>query len=60
MIYNIFYLFAPLFWGQIRDTELRWQISRDANLASFAGNSTVALRACKQYLTHAPSLSAKY
>lgn len=32
-------------------TAARW-------LAGFAGNGTVALRACKQYLTHAPSMSA--
>ena len=35
----------------LESTTARW-------LASFAGNSTVALRACKQYLTHAPSMSA--
>ncbi len=35
----------------LESTTARW-------LASFAGNSSVALRACKQYLTHAPSMTA--
>jgi enoyl-CoA hydratase/carnithine racemase len=36
---------------ELEPTALRW-------LANFVSNSPVALRACKQYLTHAPSMSA--
>jgi enoyl-CoA hydratase/carnithine racemase len=44
----ISYVVAP---EELESTTARW-------LANFAGNSSVALRACKQYLTHAPSMSA--